>query len=169
MPCPPRSGRDPPGLGAMLSSCPHPARRPLPLQSGLSASCIRRLARRRTRHAAEESQPQRCTSRRGGYLPGGCLTRRLDEPAIAGTCIPDADATVIIARRTRIDSGLPRGTICSSLGPRPRSAAAPAPAEPPAPPTSKRSPRRRQCAARPRRPDIDRRVTRPGERFWSPH
>jgi hypothetical protein len=34
--------------------------------------------------------------------------------AIAGTKVPDADAMMIIARRTRTDSCLPRRTICCS-------------------------------------------------------
>ena len=37
--------------------------------------------------------------------------------AIAGTSVPDADAMMIIARRTRTDSCLPRRTICSSRCP----------------------------------------------------
>ena len=35
--------------------------------------------------------------------------------AIAGTVVPDADAIMINARRTRTDSCLPRRTICSNL------------------------------------------------------
>ena len=34
--------------------------------------------------------------------------------AIATTCVPDAEAMMIIARRTRTDPCLPRRTICSS-------------------------------------------------------
>jgi hypothetical protein len=37
--------------------------------------------------------------------------------AIAGTRVPDADAMMIIARRTRTDSCLPRRTICCSRCP----------------------------------------------------
>ena len=37
--------------------------------------------------------------------------------AIAGAGVPDADATMIIARRTRIDPCLPRRTICCSRCP----------------------------------------------------
>jgi hypothetical protein len=37
--------------------------------------------------------------------------------AIAGTGVPDADAMMIIARRTRIDPCLPRRTICCSRCP----------------------------------------------------
>jgi len=37
--------------------------------------------------------------------------------AIAGTSVPDADAMMIIARRTRTDSSLPRRTICCSRRP----------------------------------------------------
>jgi len=36
--------------------------------------------------------------------------------AIAGAGVPDADAMMIIARRTRIDSCLARRTICWSYG-----------------------------------------------------
>ena len=41
--------------------------------------------------------------------------------AIAGTSVPDADAMMIIARRTRTDPCFPRRTICSSRRPRARS------------------------------------------------
>ena len=37
--------------------------------------------------------------------------------AIAGTSVPDADAMMIIARRTRTDPCLPRRTICYSRRP----------------------------------------------------
>jgi hypothetical protein len=37
--------------------------------------------------------------------------------AIAGTSVPDADAMMIIARRTRTDPCFPRRTICSSRRP----------------------------------------------------
>jgi hypothetical protein len=37
-----------------------------------------------------------------------------DRRAIASTGVPDADAMTTIARRTRIDSYLPRRTICCS-------------------------------------------------------
>ena len=37
--------------------------------------------------------------------------------AIAGTSVPDADAMMIIARRTRTDPCFPRRTICSSSRP----------------------------------------------------
>ena len=50
------------------------------------------------------------TSRTG---PSSAATSR----AIAGTSVPDADATMIIARRTRTDPCFPRRTICSSRRP----------------------------------------------------
>src|SRR5271154_6134221 len=50
------------------------------------------------------------------------MSRTVSSPAaasraIAGTGVPDADAMMIIARRTRTDSCLPRRTICSSRCP----------------------------------------------------
>jgi hypothetical protein len=44
-------------------------------------------------------------------------------PAIAETGVPDDDARIIVARRTRIDPPLPRRTICCTDGPRPATTA----------------------------------------------
>ena len=55
MPCPLRSGRDPPGLGALPASCPHPARRlPFHCSSAVCPHVIGRSAHRRTRQATGE-------------------------------------------------------------------------------------------------------------------
>ena len=56
---------------------------------------------------------------KGAYRTGLPLDRVLfaASRAIAGTSVPDADAMMIIARRTRTDPCLPRRTICCSRCP----------------------------------------------------
>jgi hypothetical protein len=50
----------------------------------------------------------------GDHIADGVLVRG-DQPSIAFTGVPDADAMMIKALRTRTDSCLPRRTICCSL------------------------------------------------------
>jgi hypothetical protein len=50
------------------------------------------------------------------HVPDGVLVRG-DQPVIAGTGVPDADARIIVARRTRIDPPSPARTICCNWRP----------------------------------------------------